>query len=61
MVGGFCPDEGFGVAVVIGDVAPDGVFEVADGFKDAAPDARRVMTEKKPSTAFSQDADVGVK
>jgi hypothetical protein len=35
----FCPDEGFGVSVVIGDVTLDGVFEVGDGFEDAAPDS----------------------
>ena len=37
-IGGFCPGEGFGVAVVIGDVTLDGVFEVGDGFEDAAAD-----------------------
>ena len=31
--------EGFGVPVVIGDVALDGVFEVGDRCEDAAPDA----------------------
>ena len=39
LIGGFGPDEGFGVAVMLGDMALDGVFEVGDGFEDAAPDA----------------------
>ena len=39
LIGGFGPDEGFGVPVVIGDVTLDGVFEFGDGFEDAAPDA----------------------
>jgi len=62
LIGGFCPDEGFGVPVMIGDVAPDGVVEVGDGFADAAPNAPpRDGGEEAPSTAFSLDADVGVK
>ena len=42
-------------------VAADGVFEVGDRLEDAASDLPRVMIEKKPSTALSQDAEVGVK
>jgi methyl-accepting chemotaxis protein len=49
------------VAVVIGDVLLDGVLQIGHGFENAAPDAPRVMAEKKFSTAFSQDAEVGVK
>ncbi len=36
LIGGFCPDEGLGVPVMIGDVPLDGVVEVGDGFADAA-------------------------
>ena len=39
-----------------GDRAAIALFQVGNGFKDAAPDTLRVMPEKKPSTAFSQDA-----
>jgi hypothetical protein len=36
-------------------------LEVGDGFEDAASDTPAGDVEKKPSTALSQDADVGVK
>jgi hypothetical protein len=47
-IGGFGPGEGFGVTVVIGDVALDGSFEFGDGFEDAR--AGRVFV-------FNQDAE----
>jgi hypothetical protein len=34
-----CQGEGFGAAVVIGDLALDRVFEVGDGLEDAAPES----------------------
>ena len=46
---------------MLADVAADPVFEVGDGFEDAASMRLRVIVEKKPSTALSQDAEVGVK
>ena len=56
------PDErpgGFGVVLL--DVAADGVLEVGDGFEGAALKASTVIMEKNPSTALSQEAEVGVK
>jgi len=48
------------VTVVIADGATNDIFQFGNGFEDAATDAPRVMMEKTPSTALSQDADVGV-
>jgi hypothetical protein len=49
---GFGPNEGSGAAVGLGDVAFDGGLKIG---------RRRVSVEKKPSTALSQEAEVGVK
>ncbi len=38
-IGGFGPDEGLGVGVVLIELAFDGGLEVDDGFEDAAPEA----------------------
>ena len=60
--GGRCgPDEGLGRLVMRLDVARDGVFEFGNGFEDARRILPRVIVEKNPSTALSQEADVGVK
>ena len=60
----FCgrgPDEGLGVPVGGGDVAGNRAFEVIDRSKDARLRLWRVSLEKKPSTALSQEQEVGVK
>jgi hypothetical protein len=60
---GFCgrgPDEGLGVPVGGGDVAGNRAFEVFDRAKDALR-LCQVSLEKKPSTALSQEQEVGVK
>ena len=38
-IGGFGPDEGLGVIVVLVDVAVDGGLEIDDGLEGAAADA----------------------
>jgi len=58
-VGG--PDEGLWVFVVFGDVTVDGGLRVDERMEDLRLSSRRVSAEKKPSTALSQDALVGVK
>ena len=47
--------------VVFAEVAIDRSLKINDRLKAAAADARRVSVEKKVSTAFSHDPDVGVK
>ena len=54
-VGG--PDEGFG----IGHEAVDGELQIDDGLEEAALETLACELAKKPSTALSQDAEVGVK
>ena len=49
------------VCVVFGEVAVDRGLEIEDGSEDAALNRRLVSLAKKPSTALSQDAEVGVK
>jgi hypothetical protein len=53
------PDEGLWLLVVVGDEAIDGGLEIDDAFEDAALEAP--LRAKKPSTALSQLAEVGVK
>jgi hypothetical protein len=56
------PDEGLGVGIGFLDEAVDGGLKVDDGSEDAA--ASGVVGSalaKKPSTALSQEAEVGVK
>jgi hypothetical protein len=50
-----------GVGVGIGDEAVDGELEVNDGLEDPALEPLTVSLAKNPSTALSQDAEVGVK
>ena len=45
---------------MLGEVAVDGGLEVDQRAEDAAAQAARVMAEKKVSTAFSQEPEVGV-
>ena len=49
------------MGVVIVEEAVDCGLEVGDGPEDAALERRLVRTAKKPSTALSHEADVGVK
>ena len=46
---------------MLSDVAADGILEIGDRFEDAASDLPAGNDRKKPSTALSQDAEVGVK
>jgi len=46
---------------VLGQVGVDGSLEIGNRAEDAAADALGVILEKKFSTAFSHEADVGVK
>ena len=55
------PGEGLWVFVVFGDVTVDGGLRVDERMEDLRLSSRRVSAEKKPSTALSQDALVGVK
>ena len=59
--GGSGPSEGPTIAVVGVDVACDCVLQIVDGMKAPRRIWRRVMAEKKPSTALSHEAEVGVK
>ena len=61
LVGGFGPGEGLGIGVVLGDVAMDRRLEVETEWKAPRLSRRRVSAEKKVSTAFSQEPEVGVK
>ena len=58
-VGG--PDEGFWIGVCVSDKAVDGDLEFNDGSEYASLEATARELAKKPSTALSQDAEVGVK
>jgi hypothetical protein len=53
----------FGVGVCLVHEAIDGSLNIADGSEDATLEARRwlVSLAKKPSTAFNQEAEIGVK
>ena len=60
----FCgrgPDEGLRAPIGGGDVAGIGAFEVIDHRKTPRLRLCRVSLEKKPSTALSQEQEVGVK
>ncbi len=61
LVWGLGPDEGLGVPVVVLDRAAYGLLQLPTDRKTPRRMPLRVMVEKKPSTALSQDADVGVK
>lgn len=56
------PDEGSRALVVLGEEAVDGSLKVDDGAEDTvlqAPPGK--LGAKKPSTALSQELEVGVK
>ena len=55
------PDEGFGIEVCLGDEAVDGDLQINDDWNTPRLRRWRVSLAKKPSTALSQDAEVGVK
>jgi hypothetical protein len=57
---GWRPDEGFWIGVCLGDEAVDSDLDINDGPGHAAIDATRVSLAKKPSTAVSRLAWVGV-
>ena len=59
-VGG--PDEWFGTGIGLLQEAVDGGLEIDDAFEDTPRlSRRRVSLAKKPATALSQEAKVGVK
>jgi hypothetical protein len=55
------PDEGFWVVVGFDEVSVDGRLEINDALEHASLEPLSSQVAKKPSTALSQDADVGVK
>jgi len=55
------PSEGLWVGVVVCDVSIDGSLQIDDADKVPRLRRRLVSTAKKPSTAFSHEALVGVK
>ena len=58
-VGG--PHEGFGIVIGLAQEAVDGGLQIGDALKTPRCSRRRVSLAKKPSTALSQEAEVGVK
>ena len=59
-IGGFGPDEGFGTGIVLGEISIDCGLQVDE--RNTPRRMRcRVILEKTFSTAFSQEAEVGVK
>ena len=54
------PDERLGVGVVLGEVAVDRGLQIDQRMEDAAVEAAPGQWEKKVSTAFSQEPEVGV-
>jgi len=61
LVGGLGPGEGAAAVVPAVDEVLDGVDEAGTEAKLPQRMACRVMIEKKTSTMFSHDSDVGVK
>ena len=55
------PDEWLGCLVVLGEVAVDRGLRSTSEWNTPRRRRRRVSLAKKPSTAFNQDAEVGVK
>jgi hypothetical protein len=55
------PREGPGIIVGLVEEAVDGSLQFADGSKDAALEPALGELAKKPSTALSQEDEVGVK
>ena len=55
--GGSGPCEGPTIAVVGFDVGSNRVLQIVDGLEGSASIWRRVMAEKKPSTALSHEAE----
>ena len=54
--------KGFGLSALCSrDEAVDGGLEVDDGVEDAVLEPARESLAKKPSTALSQEQEVGVK
>ena len=60
--GGLGPDEGLGIGIMVFQVLHDGAPEFGDAL-EGAPRRMRfcVISAKKRSTMFSQEAEVGVK
>jgi hypothetical protein len=55
------PHEGLGVVIGFLEEPVDLGLEINDRSENPAFEAARVSLAKKPSTAFSQEAEVGVK
>jgi hypothetical protein len=55
------PLEGLGMSVVVFDEPVDGFLELGHRSEDAALEPSLVRMAKNPSTALSQEAEVGVK
>ena len=55
------PGKRFGIFVGFGDEAIDGGLEIDESVEDAAFERRLASLAKKPSTALSQEEEVGVK
>ena len=55
------PGKGLGIGVGVIEEAVDGIFEFAEGSEHARLRRFFVSLAKKPSTALSHEADVGVK
>ena len=55
------PNKGFGIGVRLGNEAVDGDLQVNNGSEHAALETALGQDGEKPSTALSQEAEVGVK
>jgi len=60
-IGGFGPDERLGFVVGFSDEAVDGGLKLDNRCEDAAFEALPVSLANKPSTALTQEQEVGVK
>jgi len=56
---GLCPDEEFGIGIVVLQVLHDGALEFGDAVEGARRMRFRVISAKKRSTMLSQDAESG--
>jgi hypothetical protein len=56
-----CPDEGFGVGVVLGEISVDGGLQVGNRAKDAAADALAGDLGKEVLDCIEPGGGVGVK